>query len=196
MFYEHNRDKKSGRKQIVVGLICNEQGCPVCVEVFSGNTKDESTVQDKVKQLQNFYGIERFTFVGDRGMLTQTNQEKLKDTDGLDMISALTHPQIFELIQDKVIEPELFDEHNIAKIADPKISGRRLFLCRNPQSAQREANTRESLMNSLQQLKNHFHICRRRNQAADLAENNTLPMILLIPKLLVKRENHRQRQGM
>ena len=70
--FGYNRDRKKGREQIVVGLICNGQGCPVGVEVYSGNTKDETTVFDKVHEIKRDYGIKKIIFVGDRGMVTPT----------------------------------------------------------------------------------------------------------------------------
>ncbi|RZI47510.1 IS1634 family transposase [Rickettsiales endosymbiont of Peranema trichophorum] len=79
--FGYNRDKKSGHKQIVIGLICNKAGCPVAVEVFPGNTKDESTVIDKVRELKDKYCIKEVIFVGDRGMLTKSNLEKLSTAD-------------------------------------------------------------------------------------------------------------------
>jgi transposase len=57
--FGYNRDGKKGREQIVVGLICNGQGCPVGVEVYAGNTKDETTVIDKVHEIKRSYGIEK-----------------------------------------------------------------------------------------------------------------------------------------
>ena len=76
--FGYNRDRKKGREQVVVGLICNAQGCPVGVEVYAGNTKDETTVIDKVHEIKRCYGIEKIIFVGDRGMITQSNIEPLK----------------------------------------------------------------------------------------------------------------------
>ena len=50
--YGYNRDRKKGTKQIVIGLICNGEGCPVGCEVFRGNTNDVSTVEDKINELK------------------------------------------------------------------------------------------------------------------------------------------------
>jgi len=111
--FGYNRDQKKGTEQIVIGLICNEEGCPVAVEVFSGNTPDGQTVNEKINEVQKRYGIKELIFVGDRGMVTQANAEKLKDVDGLKMISALTHPQILKLCQRNVIQMGLFDETGI-----------------------------------------------------------------------------------
>src|SRR5688572_20791604 len=107
--FGYNRDGKRGHEQMVIGLICNEAGCPVGVEVFPGNTQDASTVPAKIAQMQEEYGLSELIFVGDRGMITQANSRQLKGVEGLQTISALTHRQIVQLLERKVITPELFD---------------------------------------------------------------------------------------
>ena len=98
--FGYNRDGKKGHEQVVVGLMCNAQGCPVGVEVYAGNTKDETTVIDKVHEIKRDYGIEKVIFVGDRGMITQSNIEALKKEEDLHMIGALTHREMRSLLQD------------------------------------------------------------------------------------------------
>jgi len=144
--FGYNRDRKQGREQIVVGLVCNDQGCPVGVEVYAGNTKDETTVIDKIHEIKTAYGIEKIIFVGDRGMVTQSNIAALKDEEDLKTISALTHGGMLTLLQEKVIELDLFDERNIHEVIDPSNPGRRYCLCRNPVTAQRETDTRQRLL--------------------------------------------------
>lgn len=85
-------------------------------------------------------------FVGDRGMITHANYEKVKDTEGLSTISALTHPQIVSLLEKKVIQPGLFDERNIIEVADPDNPSIRYCLCRNEASGAKEKKTRQSLL--------------------------------------------------
>jgi hypothetical protein len=144
--FGYNRDGKKGREQIVVGLICNAQGCPVGVEVYAGNTKDETTVIDKVHEIKANYGIEKIIFVGDRGMITRSNIEALKDEEDLQTIGALTHGEMRTLLKEKVITLDLFDERNIHEVTDPAEPTRRYCLCRNPQTAQRESQTRQRLL--------------------------------------------------
>jgi len=144
--FGYNRDGKKGREQIVVGLICNGQGCPVGVEVYAGNTKDETTVIAKVHEIKANYGIEKIIFVGDRGMITRSNIEALKDEADLQTIGALTHAEMMTLLQEKVIELDLFDERSIHEVTDPGNPTRRYCLCRNPQTAQRESDTRQRLL--------------------------------------------------
>jgi hypothetical protein len=144
--FGYNRDRKKGREQIVVGLICNAQGCPVGVEVYAGNTKDETTVIDKVHEIKRDYGIEKIIFVGDRGMITRSTIEALKDEEDLQTIGALTHAEMMTLLKEKVIELDLFDERSIHEVTDPADPKRRYCLCRNPQTAHRESDTRQRLL--------------------------------------------------
>lgn len=144
--FGYNRDGKRAHEQMVIALLCNENGCPVGAEVFPGNTQDAKTVPDKIAQIQQAYGISQLIFVGDRGMITQANSRKLEGTKGLQTISALTHRQIVDLLERKVITPELFDEKAIAEVLDPDNLKRRYCLCRNPETAKRETRTRQELL--------------------------------------------------
>jgi hypothetical protein len=144
--FGYNRDGKKSREQIVVGLICNDQGCPVGVEVYAGNTKDETTVVDKVHEIKQDYGIEKIIFVGDRGMVTRSNIDALKDEKDLQTIGALTHGEMMTLLKNKVITLDLFDERNLHEVSDPDDPTRRYCLCRNPQTAVRESQTRQRLL--------------------------------------------------
>lgn len=144
--FGYNRDGKRGHEQIVIGLLCSKEGCPIGVEVFLGNTKDASTVPEKIAELQRDYGLKEVIFVGDRGMITRSVAEKIKGVEGLHTISALTHPEIFDLVERKVITAELFDEKEIVEIIDPQSTARRYCLCRNPSSAERETATRLRLL--------------------------------------------------
>lgn len=144
--FGYNRDGKRGHEQIVIGLLCSKKGCPIGVEVFPGNTKDASTVPEKIAELQRDYGLKEVIFVGDRGMITRSVAEKIKGVEGLHTISALTHPEIFDLVERKVITAELFDEKEIVEIIDPQSTARRYCLCRNPSSAERETATRLRLL--------------------------------------------------
>lgn len=146
--FGHNRDGKKGHEQIVIGLVCSAEGCPVAVEVFPGNTKDETTVIDKVAELQQCYGLNELVFVGDRGMVTRSKSNELRDRDGVSTISALTHREIVELLQREVIQMELFDQRDLAFVADPETPGRRYVLCRNPRTQAHETRKRRELMDA------------------------------------------------
>ena len=144
--FGYNRDHKRGYEQMVIGFICTSEGCPIGIEVFPGNTKDETTVVDKITKLQQTHKIEEIIFVGDRGMVTKANLERVKDIQGLNTISALTHPQIKELLSRKVVQLDMFDDKEIIEVIDPDNPKLRYCLCRNPESAKRETRTREALL--------------------------------------------------
>lgn len=144
--FGYNRDGKKGHEQVVIGLVCSPEGCPIGIEVYPGNTKDSTTVINKVNEIKNDYNVEKIVFVGDRGMLTSSNREALKSVSDLQTITALTHPEILNLLERKIVQIDLFDENNIHEIIDPNDLSRRYILCRNPLSAQRESTTRQRLL--------------------------------------------------
>lgn len=146
VLFGYNRDGKRGHEQVVLGLLCDERGCPVGLELFAGNTQDAQTVVDKIQELRQEYGLSDVTFVGDRGMITQANAKKLENVQGLHTISALTHAQMFELVDRKVMQLELFDEKKIAEVIDPEKPQQRYCLCRNPDTQARETATRKRLL--------------------------------------------------
>jgi hypothetical protein len=143
----YSRDGKSDKLQIVIGLLCAPDGCPVAVEVFEGNTADSATVESQVKKVQERFGVERVVLVGDRGMITETRLRKgLRDTEGLDWITALRAPQISKLVASGAIQLGVFDKRDMAEITHPDYPDERLIVCRNPALALDRAKTREALL--------------------------------------------------
>jgi len=121
-------------------LICNREGCPIAVEVFRGNTKDESTVEDKIIQIKDTYGVKNAIFVGDRGMITKTQFERIQEneTNYIKTISALTHAQLAHLCEKDCVEMSMFDEHKIIQVIDPENPQIRYGLSKNPIRGQNE----------------------------------------------------------
>jgi transposase len=145
--FGHNRDGKNGYPQIVYGLLCNARGCPVAVEVFKGNTGDPSTLGSQIKKVRERFALERVIFVGDRGMITAKRiDEELRKVEGLDWITALRADSIKKLAEEKIIQPSLFDERDLAEVSSPEYPGERLIVCRNPFLAQDRARKREELL--------------------------------------------------
>lgn len=143
--YGYNRD---GEKlpSIVYGLLADGEGRPVAVDVYPGNTGDPSTVPDQVKRLRDRFGLERVTLVGDRGMLTQTRIDALRDYPGLGWISALRFPAIRDLAEKGAFQPSLFDRQNLAEFTSEDYPGERLVACHNPLLAEDRKRTRNELL--------------------------------------------------
>ena len=147
--FGYNRDGKRGHEQVVIGLLTSADGCPVAVEVFPGNKQDAATVEGKIKELREQYGVKELVLVGDRGMITASNERKLSalpESENIKIISALTHRQMVQLLEKTGHQPELFDDRNIIEITDPEAPMHRYCLCRNPHSAERETTTRNQLL--------------------------------------------------
>ena len=132
VFFGHSRDGKKGRPIIVYGVMTDDEGRPVAVEVYPGNTGDPTTVPDQVNKLINKFGLKHVTLVGDRGMLTQTKIDVLKDYPGISWISALKGKAIQELVSNNSLQLSLFDKQNLAEIDSPDYPDERLIACFNP----------------------------------------------------------------
>lgn len=143
----YSRDGKRDDPQIVFGLVCTREGCPVAVEVFAGNTADPATVASQVNKLKNRYGIEKLAWVGDRGMLTQARIDTVLRPAGLDWVSSLRAPQMAALAREKgPFQPSLFDERNLLEVTSEAFPGERLIVCRNPLLAEERSRKREALL--------------------------------------------------
>jgi hypothetical protein len=146
--FGYNRDGKSGKLQIVFGLVCTTEGCPVAVEVFEGNVGDPSTLARQIAKLKERFGLERVALVGDRGMITEARLEEALKPAGLDWITALRAPAIRGLVEAGTLQLSLFDERDLAEIAAPDYPGERLVVCRNPLLADERARKRGELLDA------------------------------------------------
>ena len=144
--FGYSRDGKKGKLQIVYGLLCAADGCPVAVEVFEGNTADPMTLSAQIDKLKARFGLSRVVLVGDRGMITSARiRDELKPA-GLDWITALRAPQIRALLDIGAFQLSLFDERDLAEVTAPEFPGERLVVCKNPLLAEERARKREDLL--------------------------------------------------
>jgi hypothetical protein len=143
----YSRDGKGGLPQIIYGLLCDTDGRPVAVEVFTGELHDDKTLPSQVTKCKDRFGLSRVIVVADRGMVTKANIELLSQTDGVDWITALKAPTIKKLARSGVFQPSLFDEQNLGEITDvEEFPGERLIVCRNPLVGSQRARKREELL--------------------------------------------------
>jgi hypothetical protein len=150
--FGYNRDGKSGKRQIVYGLLCDPQGIPISIGAFPGNTIDTKTFGSQVHKVAHRFGGKEVTLVGDRGMIKGPQIEQLQAEEELDLhyITAITKPQIESLLKEGMIQMNLFDE-TIAEVVDDD-ADIRYVLRRNSQRATEMAETRQSKLAKLQQL--------------------------------------------
>jgi transposase len=144
--YGHDRDGKKRLPIIVYGLLTDSEGRPVAIDVYPGNTADPKTVPDQVNKLRARFGLERVVLAGDRGMLTQTQIENLRQHPGLGWISSLRSHAIRKLMTSATLERSLFDTVDLAEITSPEFPGERLIACYNPLLAVQRRRKRDELL--------------------------------------------------
>jgi transposase len=144
--FGHDRDGQRGRPIIVYGLLTDGAGRPVAVEVYPGDTGDPSTVSDQAEKLRHRFGLSHLVLVGDRGMLTQTQIEKLRAYPGLGWISALRSAGIRDLLESGSLQMSLFDQTDLAEIRSPEFPSERLVACFNPLLAEERKRKRQALL--------------------------------------------------
>ena len=149
----YSRDHRPDRPQIVYGLLCNQSGCPVAVEVFEGNTADPMTLASQITKLRTRFNLSRIVLVGDRGMITDARLEADVKPAGLDWITALRAPTIRDLAAEGgPLQLSLFDQRDMAEITADDYPGERLIVCRNPDLAVRRSRKRQELLEATERL--------------------------------------------
>jgi len=158
-----DRDGRTGCPIIVYGIVADPEGRPVAVNVYPGNTGDPTTVRDQVDTLRARFGLVRVVLVGDRGMLTQPQIERLKTAPGLGWISALTSVAIRKLVAHGALQLSLFDHQHLAEISSPDFPGERLLACYNPVLAEERRRKRQALLDATEQGLTQLarHVARR-----------------------------------
>lgn len=142
----YNRDGKKGKPQIVYGLLCAADGCPLAIEVFAGDVADPATLSSQITRLKQRCHLTHVVLVGDRGMITQARiGEDLKPA-GLDWITSLRAPSIKALVEGGAFQLSLFDQRDMAAITAPEFPGERLIVCRNPDLARERSRKRDELL--------------------------------------------------
>ena len=153
--FGYNRDGKKGKRQMVIGLLCDEDGHPVSIAVFPGNTQDPQTFAAQLAQVKTRFGVTDITFVGDRGMIKGQHIADLAQ-QGFHYITAITKPQIDKLLRTGTLHMDLFDQEVAEVLAD---EGIRYVLRRNPVRAQEMRDTRHAKLATLQDQvakQNHY----------------------------------------
>jgi hypothetical protein len=167
----YSRDGKRGKLQIVYGLLCAADGCPVAIEVFDGNTGDPSTLPAQIDKLKTRFGLSRVVLVGDRGMITNARIRDDLQPNGLAWITSLRAPQIQALVNEGQLQLSLFDTRDLAEISAPDYPGERLIVCKNPLLATERARKREDLLQATERALTRIQASlRRRRKPAGAAQ--------------------------
>ena len=165
--YGYGRDGKKGKKQIVIGLLCDQDGEPVSTEVFQGNTNDLKTFSSQIDKAVKQFGCQRVTFVGDRGMIKSAQEKDLGEA-GFHYITAITKPQIEKLLKGGVLQLELFED----EVCEVEEAGVRYVLRRNEQRVKQMAATRTDKQARVERLltERNRYLAEHRRAKLEVAE--------------------------
>ena len=146
--YGYNRDKKRGKKQIVIGLLVDSEGYPVSIEVFKGNTSDFKTVSRQLEKLKERFGVEHLIFVGDKGMIKSAQIDEIQNSPyKWDYLTSISKAQIRKLLKEGVFQLELFED----EIVEVEWEGVRYLLRRNKFRQQELQANREAKIKKIQE---------------------------------------------
>ena len=158
--FGHNRDGKKGKKQIVFGLLCSADGCPVAVEVFRGNTADPLTLGPQIAKLKQRFSMDRIAQVGDRGMITTARIREQLRLSELDWISTLKSTDIRKLVSappgQAALRPEQLEDDAVAEVSSPDFPSERLIVCFNPRRKEDRRRNREQLLTATEKELQHI----------------------------------------
>jgi transposase len=153
----HNKDHRPDLKQMVVGMAVDVEGCPICCEMWPGNTADVTTLVPIVKRMRERFRLREITVVADRGMVSQKTLEALEGSDppvgyiiGVRMrrqkevnLSVLrSRKQWLEIV------PERSHAKDPAplKIKEVWVENRRYVVCLNEEERRKDAHDREAIV--------------------------------------------------
>ena len=158
-----SKDHRPDLHQMVVGAVLDDNGRPICCEMWPGNTTDVTTLMPQVERLSSRFGIGNFCIVADRGMISADTLEKL-DEDQMPYILG-TRMRRVKKINDEILTrggrytevyPESADRRKPAplKVKEVVHEGSRYIVCLNKRQARKDAADREAIIESLKrQLK-------------------------------------------
>lgn len=140
--FGYNRDLKRGKKQVNYGLLTDDRGCPIAIDIYEGNTKDSATLLDQIDKLKNKFKINNIVIVGDRGMITKGHIEQFKTMTDIDWITALRNQQVQVIVANQDID----ETSTLFEIEHSDYPDERLVVCRNPQLVKKRHCDRQSLI--------------------------------------------------
>lgn len=161
----YSKDHRPDLKQMIVGVVVDNQGRPICCQMWPGNTADVASLLPVVEEIQQRFLIRRFCIVADRGMISADTLEKLESNDNPMLYILGTRMRRVKEIRDQILShpgryTEVFPEGMGSKDPSPlkvkqvECNGRRYIVCVNSRQARKEAREREAILAALkEQLK-------------------------------------------
>jgi len=160
--FGHSKDHRPDRKQMVVGAILDDNGRPICCEMWPGNTADVKSLLPVVERLRKRFGIKRFCIVADRGMISADTIVTLETPDcNIPYILGARMRRVKEVSEEVLsrggryheVHPEGVSSKSPAPLAvkEVLVEGRRYIVCRNSKQKRKDAAARQAMIAALEE---------------------------------------------
>lgn len=156
----HSKDKRPDLKQMVVGVVIDEQGRPICCEIWPGDTADVKTLIPVAERMKRRFGIQRICLVADRGMIAKATVSELEQR-GWSYILGARMRSWKEVRQEvlgragrfREVSPERDDPDapSPLKVKEVWVEDRRYVVCLNPEQARKDIADREAILAALEE---------------------------------------------
>jgi transposase len=157
--YGDSKDKRPDLKRMIAGVVLDNEGYPLCCELWPGNTTDAKSLQVVALRLKKRFGIERMCVVADRGMISQKTIEELEREK--------THYILgVRMRRNKALAPELLEDggyeeiHGLRKtrkepsplkVQETVVNGQRYIICVNEEEVHADREARGQILESLRE---------------------------------------------
>ena len=157
--YGHSKDHRPDLKQMVVGIIIDGHGRPICCELWPGSTADVQTLLPVVARLRSRFGIQGVCIVADRGMISKETIKEIEATKGLQYILGVRMRRQKEVREEVIGRAGRYEEvypkstnskaPSPLKVKEVTASGKRYIICLNGDQAKKDAIDREAIIAAL-----------------------------------------------
>jgi len=155
----YSKDHRPDLKQMVVGMVLDAEGYPVCCEMWPGNTADVTTLKVLARRLKDRFGIDRMCVVSDRGMISQKTMAELK-CEGIQYILGVRMRNSLDITPD-ILEGGTYEvihgprqsrkDPSPLLVKEIMVNGKRYIVCENPEETKADAEIRAQILTSLSQ---------------------------------------------
>lgn len=156
----YSKDHRPDLKQMVVSVILDDQGQPICCEMWPGNVADVTTLLPVVEEIKKRFSIKSFCVVADRGMISADTLEQLESDENRMLYILGARMRNVKVIRERVLsragryrqvheQDKSSKDPSLLKVKQVVLDGQRYIVCVNPRQARKEANDRDQIINAL-----------------------------------------------
>jgi len=157
-----SKDHRPDLNQMVVGAVIDDNGKPICCEMWPGNTTDVKTLIPVADRIRKRFNAGQFCIVADRGMISAETLKELESPrrnipyilgTRMRKVNAVKLNVLSRAGRYKEVYPEgkRPKDPSPLKVKEVRVDGARYIVCINPRQARKDAKDREAIIASLKE---------------------------------------------